>query len=66
MIFLLNLIGFLIEMIICPILLIPFLIWRLLMNVQITPTESEVETEEATDDKKVFDIASYRFLQNAG
>jgi len=50
MIFLLNLIGFIIEMIVCPILMIPFLMWRLLVILLSYRPEmpSETETQDST------------------
>jgi hypothetical protein len=47
MIFLLNLIGFFIEMIICPILMIPFLLWRLLVNIEIRDPDKYSEKPSA-------------------
>ena len=46
MIFLLNLIGFLIEMIVCPILMIPFLLWRLLMSIPIREPDEHHEAAQ--------------------
>lgn len=45
MITLVNLVGFLIQMIVCPILMLPWLLVRLLVSKMPTPEESGIEVE---------------------